>query len=441
MHQRDDKVEHPAERRVSLGVHLGRGLVFVLLGMTVAFFLHEFPLTRPLVSALEAANLDVFFLLHGGEAQKDIVVVGISEEDYKSDELFCSGRAPRCTGIEPPCVPGQSPLCKDLVVRLITAIATSGAKVIGVDLDTSDWEKEDRDKVTTTLREAHDNNPSMVGIPLLVWALNGDSDAEKATVVQLKAALNRGKDCYAAPTVTKDADGVVRGYLKALSTYNTGVISGMGSALVNDCAAPKAPSNDDERSLINYSGGRSSFIHLTAGTVLQASKGPSWQHDNPLKTAKFVLLGGTYQAARDKYVTPVGYLAGVDVLAFTVRGELDRLHDQWYPVIDVALGVLLLCITWKFAEGAVLAWLIPLLTIPAVLLLSYGLFLWPGFFISFIPVALGVIAEHIVEHGYEYSRLLEEYGQLREDYGKLRDQVGILAQEKSESVTIQILNG
>ena len=217
----------------------------------------------------------------------------------------------------------------------------------------------------------------------------------------------------------------------------------MGAALVNGCNRESGGASGTEHSesgLIDFRGGVSGFRHIDAGTVLAASKIPGWQANNPLRQADVVLLGGSYRYARDKYVTPIGYLDGVDVLAFSQLRELPNFRDYWYPPFEIVLGMAALWLTWKYRKSKILAWLLPWLMIPAFALTSYLIFVFAGYAWSFVPVLVGVVAEHLFEFYYEHFRLQRNYGELQRKYHRLRaGEHGVLPDSgETEHLAIQI---
>jgi len=96
--------------------------------------------------------------------------------------------------------------------------------------------------------------------------------------------------------------------------------------------------------LINYAGGRGRFLHLTAGTVLGAADSSPWQNSNPMQS-KIAVIGGAFQEGRDRYVTPHGYLNGLDILAHAVvsasQGGVPEPSRNRFVLADVLVGMLL----------------------------------------------------------------------------------------------------
>jgi CHASE2 domain-containing sensor protein len=154
--------------------------------------------------------------------------------------------------------------------------------------------------------------------------------------------------------------------------------------------------------LVNYS--VASFPKLSAKAVLLAAPAAPWQNSNPLK-GRVVIIGGAYRAARDKYVTPMGYLDGIDILAMTVASIEQGITvptPEIFFAIDLTLGILLLTATWFLHRLWVLVLsflLIPFLAI----LFSIAAFNTSGYFFSFVPILIGVIFHKLVESTIEHS--------------------------------------
>ena len=139
-----------------------------------------------------------------------------------------------------------------------------------------------------------------------------------------------------------------------------------------------------------------------------AAQTKAWQDFNPLK-GRAAIIGGSFRAARDRYVTPIGYWDGVDILAQTVASLDERITEptniQLFA-IDLALGALLLTATWFPRPPWAL--LLSLLFIPLLaLLVSYTAFHW-NYFISVVPVVAGILIHRLLESSWEYRQIRKE---------------------------------
>jgi CHASE2 domain-containing sensor protein len=331
---------------------------------------------------MENTNLDTWFLAKTIVPSHDVFVVLITDDDYR--DLFQS----------------TSPLRPDVVKQIVGAIAASGPKVLGVDLDTSEWDP----AATASL-------PTNVPI---VWAREASDDG--STLQKVLGGDGAGI-CFGLPAFVPDEDGVIRRY-PAEGAFAQQVASGC-----REPSAKAAPPSGEEGKLINFRGDSRAFDHLSSSALLMLSKTPDWLTANPLKN-KIVLLGGSFRAARDKFYTAVGRLDGVDILAHTVQSELPggavrSPSGTFFFVLDVALGLALVAGTWMLPR----VWALPTVFIglPAVAFLaSWGAFQSLGYFASFVPVLGGVLIHELIEHAREHRHLLHENAKMRRELEMIR---------------------
>ncbi len=188
--------------RLSAVKHFSTGFAIVLVAAVLSWLLQENALLR----SLEMINLDILFLLQKQPPEsKSIAVVAITDDDYKNQSLFDN----------------TSPLRPAAVTNLIVACALSGAKLIAVDLDTSEWKPDERANVATAMQtavsQAHLNNP----LPRLVWAVGayvdeaapGDAKSAGWRLDNLQLAA---PDCQGIPASVPDQYGVVRRYVPSI---------------------------------------------------------------------------------------------------------------------------------------------------------------------------------------------------------------------------------
>ena len=366
-------------------------------------------------------NLDVWILLHKPEPSREIVVVDITDDDYRV--LFDS----------------QSPLAPPRVRTLIWAIAASYPKVVGIDLDTSEWNPSERQWLVDKVKIGQAGVPGAVPV---VWALGG-YPLEDKTTPDGNTAENRegrvtfalinggpGPYCWAIPGIVPDEDGVVRSYMPSVADGTGRRLYGFATAIAAVASqgpaaclhlSPAAATPGQSRR-IAFAGGRDAFAHLTASVVLGAAFSDAWKVENPLR-GKIVLLGGAYHVARDRYVTPVAYLDGVDLLAHSLQSlspgnELRDAGKDLFLWIDLALGALLVTMSyWKTLWAEIFAFvMMPLLALFASLLVYNSL----GYFASVMPVILGVTVHSLMEHFVDHHRLKREVGVLRRELQQLK---------------------
>src|SRR5262249_37760019 len=83
---------------------------------------------------------------------------------------------------------------------------------------------------------------------------------------------------------------------------------------------------EEEDRLLNFLGDRYHIPHIAASAVHQlyesaGYQSEGWKKQGPLQ-GKIVLLGGTFHHARDQYVTPLGPMTGVELMAQAIETEL-----------------------------------------------------------------------------------------------------------------------
>jgi CHASE2 domain-containing sensor protein len=323
----------------------------------------------------ENDNLDRWFMSKPPAQSNEVVLVQIDEADYQ--QLFQS----------------RSPLASNEVMRLLDVIASAGPKVIGVDLDTSNWSPADLER----------KRPMPV-----IWA----SEVPSASAAGV---------CFASPALEPEkADAVVRRYLLVTPgplgprpSFSAAVAS---AALTGIACAPQhggEHADHGDSQFINFLGRRLSFRKISAGALLKLQGTPAVAED---LGGKIVLLGGSYGSARDRYRTPVGQMDGLEILAHAVETRLHGSIGHPTPVrfflADVFIGLCLVAIGFYVPHWASLtlaAVVVPLLAIAASLI-AFQTF---AYFASFIPVVAGVVCHEGLEHFLEFHQLKRENLELR----------------------------
>jgi len=397
-----------AHSQISAKLHFSTGFAVVLLAAALSYFLHETAFDRH----LEMANLDAWFGLGGAAQDAHIAVVGITGDDYAG-----------------PVFRRSCPLRTDAVAKLIHAVALSGPSAIVIDLDTSEWKPAQRIAVQSDV-EHLPQRPGRAKPPQLAWAIGGSEDTHGKVTLE---TLDDPGGCFGVPASIPDDYGVVRGYLPYVPFGGAQVPSlaevaahlGAGKscdARVPAAAAQALPPVD----LIEYSGGPGRFVHLAAGLLFGAAETDAWQNSNPLQ-GRIVVVGGQFLEARDRYVTPAGYLDGVDILAHAIasveKGGIPEPNERTLLVTDLVLGCLL--VTLSFFVHGVRMLAISFLAIPFfALATSFALFHYTGYFMSFMPILAAVFLHHLMEHGVEDWRLKAEHGRLKKEVAELRGRLG-----------------
>lgn len=329
-----------------------------------------------LLRQLETTALDTQLRLHGAsDTERNIVIVSVTDADY--NELFKS----------------KSPLEPALLKSLLEAIALGKPKVIGVDIDTAAPQFQD-------LR-------SESNWPPIVWAragiyskvnqkfhlfsvLGGQTPAPLSGLIMLK----------------EDSDGALRRYSRNLPTED-GELPSLPSVLTNQFDSARAITGNSEDALfIRYTA--SPFQHIPARHLIEFAKSPSWPQ-NDLIRDKIVLLGGAYEAS-DEYDTPVGWMNGVDVLAYATETELQGGGLRPAPRLAIILlqifdGFLLLLLFQRFRLRT--AVVLSLVAVPVLsFICSLLAFRSVAFWAYFAPILIAVLGQQLYDHGKDYHKKL-----------------------------------
>jgi CHASE2 domain-containing sensor protein len=387
-------------------VHFATGLAVVLAAAVLSSFLHNTSFGQH----MEMVNLDAWFRFGSAGIDPRIAVTGITEADYAG-----------------PVFHRACPLAPDGIAKLIRAVALSGSKVIVVDLDTSEWSPEQRSGVKADLAQV---SQTLGGRPMpqLAWAVGGSAGSDGKITLETFDAQGA---CVGVPASIPDSYGVVRGYLPYIPYKGAAVPSLANVAVSLDagkgCAAESASPLEEGLpavDLIEYTGGADRFVHVPATVLFGTAETSAWQNSNPLQ-GKIVVIGGLFEEARDRYVTPAGYLAGVDILASAIasaeRGGIQEPSRRAFFLSDLVLGALL--VTGSFFLHRIWVLVISFVAMPFVAFVtSLILYHYTGYFMSFLPILGAVFLHHLVEHGIEHWRLKKEVHRLRS--AAVRDQPG-----------------
>lgn len=205
-----------------------------------------------------------------------------------------------------------------------------------------------------------------------VWS----GEREEATALPLQTVVGRdlGPDSERSgvPRFPVDPDGVVRRYRRWYRVINPPVnpksalpqaqlMASMPHAVVKACQSCIAENREwreeeanqsEEDLILKYVGDPSVFTPIEAHYLLPPVSGKLFPNPQQmeidraleLKQPKIVLIGGTYKGARDVYRTPLGEMAGVELLAQAVETDLHKgiqePNDVWKILADITAGLL-----------------------------------------------------------------------------------------------------
>jgi CHASE2 domain-containing sensor protein len=356
------------------------GAAIVILGVTAA--------TAALghlgvLDHFETAGLDSFNLMQRVRNPREVVMTGITDTDYQGD-LF----------------KGTSPLACASIRRILTAIAAGKPRVIGVDLDTTEGD-------FACLAGLPPEWPPIVWAQDAIW-----DDHERAFGLLPVLAGNvtlRTKDRAGVVQFPQDADGVIRRFVRSVPVRGGGEAESFPWMVVKTATTSETPHEDEHDALrLNFAGERFGFSPLSVGSVLtivEQGDASGWRSNSPL-AERIALLGGYYRAARDSYVTPVGPMNGVQIIAQAIESELHhggiRPLNEWLAILlEILSGVLLVAVHHRLhgRPGRALilsAVLIPVLVLASSLIAFSTLALW----FNFVPVVVSVLIHQLWENTF-----------------------------------------
>ena len=367
---------------------------WVILAITAGAFTLS---TAGMLDRFETAGLDTFNILKSPADPQHVVIVGIDDTDYET--IFQS----------------TSPLASAEVEKILKAIAAAQPRVIGVDLDTGSRGFKD-------LRTPP-NTPPIVWGRDAVW----DDQKKQFNPLPVLGGSNpaRQMDLASIAQFPIDPDGIIRRYRRTLPVSTGSSESSFpwaatekacpAQGAMEGCATVDRQEQESRRGLVlNFAGQRFNFTPLSARFVLQGSAQPRWSADSPLR-GRIVLLGGTYRAARDLYVTPVGPMQGVQLMAQTIETELSGggirpLNEAAAVLLDLLSGAILVLISHHYHAHlgrALLISLVALMLLP--LISSFFAFATLARWFNFVPIVVGVLLHQFYEHAREYQHLRRQH--------------------------------
>ena len=350
--------------------------------------------TQGCFNGFENATLDWWLRLKIPRQTSNVIIVEITNDNFK--HLFKS----------------NSPLDPEVLHQIISGIVSGQPRVVGVDLDTS----------TALLKASYARLRPASAKPPIIWArdayLSKISQKKKPTFVPLPIL---GGNQFEPPLFSglallpRDSDGVVRRYNRTLYISPDGN-RGEANAYMDTFpwAVVKAghPEHKDNGELgkpyfLNFLGNRYNIPRLSASDVLQAGQSEGWKQRGPLRD-KIVLLGGTYRVARDEYVTPLGPMAGVELMAQVIETELtggfDKVKWYWKILADLLLGYIMVSYYALFKPRT--AFYCSLISLPLLAIVgSYAIFSALGYWASYVALLVAIWIHQLYEDSKMYRKM------------------------------------
>jgi CHASE2 domain-containing sensor protein len=387
-----------------------RSLPVLLFGLCLSAFLgHSGCLAR-----YDDAALDSYLLLRSPRPVEGIVIVEITERDYR----LTFG--------------AKSPLDSAVLADLIRAIQSGRPSLVVVDIDTS----------------APDNVAALASLtcdPRLVWGQDAVvSDGGVEPVPFPAGARTAGRCASGLALFPQDVDGVVRRYRRVVRTADGRRLPTLPFEAARLATAENGGQHDlsEDDLVLNFSGDRYAFPSFTAAQVLAGAKGPGWTTSGPF-AKRIVVLGGTYRAARDEYTTPVGRMAGVHLVAHALASDLYhggiREAREWSKLaVELLVGFLVVFLHYRLRPA--IAMFLSVFALPfGALVGSWVVFSSLGYWVAFTPLVACVLADQVVGHLRRYGDLTRAFRLLQAEHEKLRSSVSASTEPEppAESVVLE----
>jgi len=394
-----------------------------------------------LLERLELVNLDILLLAKQPVANTEVLLVTVEQSDYV--DIFHS----------------RSPLDQGQVIDIINRIASVKPKVIGVDLDTSDWDPQLRQRLAPN------------GVPI-VWARDvaeemrsdqrtSQSDSSKAEMGKVFGD-DKPQECWGVPAIAPDNDGIVRNYDEGVQVpapnpenkqhgprdYAPSFVTVVSRAADNRyCSALEFTQKPTpERKRINFENWR--LNRYSASAILNLSRLPAWKASPdqfPEIHDKVVLLGGAFRQARDRYRTPISWMDGVEILGQAVvsekHGGISEAGLLKMMGIDVLVGMALLSLNYllklripQSARHRMLALKFVLLMVLLLVatFVSWASFTFKRYYVSSLIVAAGLFVDELLKHAVEYRELVGKNRKLFRENSVLADDNRHLADQNRD---------
>jgi CHASE2 domain-containing sensor protein len=428
------------------GHHYLHALVWIVV-LTV--LVHFMEVSRAL-KGFEMAGLDTFLRLNRRQMSTRVVLVEITDEDYKDPHLF----------------DGRSPLNNEQLLKLVSSIQSYHPAVIGMDFDTTseDWCAADASSLAKVLPQL--GSVRSAPLPPVVWAEIPNNVEERLKLSPVLGGILQDQDFVGVPRFPVDSDGLVRRYESEFRVTGSMEACPKQSSMLHT-HAPEIPAGPDTKSsnekhdrdsmvsfaravlhhacvdpVINCSSLRSDLRHPVIFNfygdryrfpIIQSHEfiGPSadalaaeqsiHDHRADLLKDKIVLIGGNFTAARDIYMTPLGEMAGVELIALAIESDFGggiRETQKWLEkCADLVVGSLIVLVYFYYRRRPRFALLLSLVGVPFVATaFSLLLFRTAAYWFNFMPIIIGMVLHQMLE-------LSESCGELQEEVRELERQL------------------
>jgi CHASE2 domain-containing sensor protein len=413
------------------------GWIFLL-----TFFVHVMEVAG-LLNGFEIAPLDRLLRLNPREMSTKVVIVEITDEDYKNPALFG----------------GKSPLDSGKLMQLVSNIQGYGPTVIGMDFDT---ESPDAWNANSASLATDLSVPPRTPV---VWAEVPCNIVEPLVLGPVLGGRFSDPNHLGIPRFPVDSDGVVRRYqgkFQVTGTFKpcapkfihtteadapssetaTGTMFSFARAVIQHACKDKKCDGDSLQPVESAglsTGVKAALRHVCFGNVnclsLLEDRAPSVifnfygdryrfpiiqshefigpdavvspvgnlqsQRENPLR-GKIVLIGGSFSAARDVYMTPLGQMAGVELIALAVQSDFGGGIRETQKILeifaDIFVGSIIVFLYFYYQQRPLFAFYASLLGVPVLTtLFSFVLFKTAAYWFNFVPIVIGMVMHQMLE--------------------------------------------
>ncbi|MGQ0650619.1 MAG: CHASE2 domain-containing protein [Gemmatimonadaceae bacterium] len=327
---------------------------------------------HPVLRRADLGGFDVAMAATASRTAERTVVVAITAEDVA--RTFA----------------GRRPVPPDSLLRVVGAIARLRPAVLVIDVFTED--------------SSYASRAIPGALARIVWAQSADTTTGDLIPV-LGGSEQPARSGFAA--MMAEDDGLVRRVRLRFATAEPALASGITTlplAAVQACPdvlrqwcrlSSRIPSDTASVALRGYQREPAFF---TLEDVLIASADTA--RDSPLRD-RIVVLG--FADGSDQLATPMGIRPGPQVVADAIETLLDRrgLIRRMPPLLswpmDMLAAILVAAVQFSLHSRPQLAALWTLLSTITAYFLSRLLLIWPGYWVSIVPVMAGMWVEQLLE--------------------------------------------
>ncbi len=391
-----------------------------------------------LLIGFENAGLDTLLRLRGRQMSQRVVVIEITDEDFENPELFG----------------GTSPLKKKPLLDLVSAVQDYHPAAIAMDFNTAspEWCQFDSPQLVRALPGGLDLDKKLA--TPVVWAQVPHDLDEPVSLSRVLGGRLQNSEYTGLPRFPMDSDGMLRRYeqnfnIRGEQLLGCGAESAApaidrskqnqdttssdhklpmlrslaGAAIARACPSlkekcPAEPEKHEEPVIFNFYGDRYRFPIIQAHEFIgqdaeERRKDESLiQARKELLAGKIVLIGGNFSAARDVYPTPLGRMAGVELIALAIESEFSggirETQELLELLADFLVGSLIVLIYFYYERRPRFALLCSLVGVPILsIIFSWGIFSTTAYWFNFIPIIVGMVMHQMLELSESTAKLQE----------------------------------